>query len=240
MPLWLGAALLSVCLCGCAAPQLAHVPSGGSIAIVMTPDARVDRLAMVPARSVTEKADAAGTVGGAMVGAALGLACGPFAPFCVPHAIQLGVLAGSGTRVLAARIETSPGEDHDALVLAVKRFEASHPPYDMALGALREAVALHWRLVDDDRTTPRIIVKGVQAFVELLPGARAQAYVKMIVCAEVPGPDAWKAPDRALDFTGEPAPARTWAEDRDEFIVTAFAIAYAGVAARIVDEMTRP
>jgi len=109
----------------------------------------------------------------------------------------------------------------------------------MVSTALRARVAAQWTLVDDDRKVPRLLVKRVQAFVELLPEGQAQVYVTVIVCAEVPGPDAWKAPDRMFEYTGPAAALATWVEDRDDFIGGSFGAAYAQIAEQVLAEMIR-
>jgi len=127
----------------------------------------------------------------------------------------------------------------DALTATVTRYDQAHLPRDAALAALRDRVVTQWTLVDDDNKAPRLVVKRVRAFVELLPEGLAQAYVTVVVCAEIPGPDAWKAPDRMFDYTGPAAALATWIDEGGDFVSVTFDAAYAALAERVIAEMTR-
>lgn len=227
------AALLS----GCAA-QLPSITRGEEVAIITsgTTHPSIDLYNNAMGQSARS-----GATGGAVAGALYGLACGPFAPACVPMGAllfggmgALGGVAVGATQGPEAEVRTRLLEhltSHGRIQLAEREMVDSISATASASG--------HWRIVPDSAATS-IVVKLDEVALHARRGDRVALGMKAIITVRRSGP----APANPLDtkvfqYLGPESDVRVWLMDRGDFAAESIRQAVRHIAYDVVMGLSR-
>jgi hypothetical protein len=176
-----------------------------------------------------------GLAGGAVVGALVGLGCGPLLVLCVP----LGaVVYGAAGTVLGAGVgvaEDLPADTREQLERRLEEFARAHDVHGELSSAVMQRATGHWMIVPRSASSPSMAIRLEQATVRVLRG-RASLLLRARVVLERPAAGPF---EKTFQYLGPASDVSLWIEDRADFVQASFRDGYAFLAQSVIGEFAR-
>jgi hypothetical protein len=224
-------------LAGCAGtPVLKPIPNGTPVAIVVARAPTAGEPVPISNRAIGEGVST-GAGSGSVIGGLWGLACGPFAPLCIP----IGAAAGAITGTAAGAVVGLGGALSDAQAAQLRdrlsRARQSHDVLEDLRGHVTDRARKHWPA--NARPSDAEVTLEVQE-VQLAStrDERVSLSLQVVVTVLRKGPGPIPPPDRKVfAYTGPFTALAVWLDEGSDFIDTSLSTASQQLAAEIVSEL---
>jgi hypothetical protein len=224
-----GAAVAMLALSGCmAVPRT--IAKGESVAFVEEPlgHARTD---IELTNAAIARGARAGGGSGMILGAALGLGCGPWFFICSPFYAATfaagGALMGAGVGVA----QGLPADVHAQLQARIEAFSRDNNVREQALVAIVERGRGHW--VPASASESAALVRVRIERVALYSDAAGRVGLSMRIEVATHPDHSRTEVKQTFDYTGVSSEPRLWIEDPDGFVTKSFRHGYADLAQNV-------
>jgi hypothetical protein len=215
---------------------LQPIPEGTAVAIEVAAPAPAAGPVPIENRAVGHDLSA-GSSAGAVAGGLWGLACGPWAPLCVPALAGLGAatgaFAGAGVGLTGALSREKAAKLRGRLDQSLQ----THSPADELRRSITDRARLHWRVAKDDAAETVTV-----ELTDLVLNSTRDEQIGFVVSARVrtqkPGSQALVS-EKLYQYAAPASSLSIWLDERNDFVDTNLRIAMQHLAAQIVAELAR-
>jgi len=223
-------------LSGCAtAPAFKPIPSGEAVAIVVISNAAADGTVEIRNRALGDNiSTGAGT--GVVVGGLWGLACGPFAPLCIPLGAAAGAVTGTAAGAAIGATGALPEEKARLLRERLSRLRQSRDLLDELRSNVTERARKHWTVSPDSSgTTLKLELQDMR--LASTRDEQVSLSLRVLVTMHRDGVMQKTPPQKLYEYTGPFSSLAVWMDERSDFIDTSLSSASQQIAAQIVSEL---
>lgn len=236
--------LRSLCACWCLAalaactttPPIRPIPVGAPVTIVVTAGRQTDGAVEIRNQAVGHGMSA-GAGSGAVVGGLWGLACGPFAPLCIPVLAAAGAITGTAAGAAVGVTGALPDDKAAQLRERWGRLRQSHDVLEELRRNVTERAGRHWTVVSD--TSGSVLTLELQRMdLTSTRDERIGLWMQVLVTVRATGVAAGNAPlQKTYDYESPLSSLSAWLDERGDLLDTTLTSATQQLAAQIVAEV---
>lgn len=193
-------------------------------------------------RNMTIRRDAGvGGAGGALVGAgAAGLACGPWAPLCMPFTALAGMLVGGAAGAGVGVLESWDQERVELLHTRLNNYLETRSAADQMKHALSMRTQATWKLGSGPNSA-QVQVEIREFSFHTFRAGEGALFVRAWVKSEVPNPGKfWTGLNTEHEVYGPAVNAKFWLECSEEELDRQFDLVYRRLADGVLSKLTGP
>lgn len=172
-----------------------------------------------------------GAAGGGLIGAgAAGLACGPWAPLCMPFTALAGMLAGGVAGAGFGMLESWDKEHVESLNTRLNDYFAKRDPAAQLKQALTTRAQATWTL-GEGPSSAMVRVEMHDFSFHAFRAGQGALFARAVVKSDIPNSgNHWPVQQKALDLHGPALNAAVWLKLSDEELDVQFDLLYRRIA----------
>jgi hypothetical protein len=230
--------LIPILLAGCAAaPVLGPISKGAAVSVVVTPPTETSEPVPIRNQALRDGASA-GAGSGMMIGGLWGLACGPFAPLCVPLGAAAGVVTGMAAGAVVGVTGALSAAQAEHLRERLERTRKTHDILDDLRARMTDRASKQW-VLDGPAPVTRVMLELKDLELTSTRDERVSLSLLVLVTVQRDAGDQKRQPDRKVfAYKGPLSALAIWLDDRSDFIDTSLSAASQQMAAEIVSELS--
>ncbi len=223
-------------LAACTIPRL-DIPRGQEIQFSVTRSAELGEGIQLSNKTLGHDAKVGANSGG-LVGAAVGLSCGPYALFCVPVAGLAGMLVGGIAGLGVGAVESWPSDRVEQLRARLTRFQQTNDPATAWQSALQERVNTHWKL-GANPSSISVEIELRELAIHTMRDERGALAARIQIAVATPE-DRRRGTitlTRQFNYVGSFLGSRAWIDAPDEVLANNFRVAFQYLTDSVLSEL---
>lgn len=225
-------------LCSCATtPSLAPIPSAEAVAISVVMAPRSD--GVIPIRNdAIRSGRSTGSTSGAVVGGILGIACGPFAAFCIPIGAAEGGVIGDIAGAAAGATDALPKAKAAQLRGRIAAVLQTHSLLAELSRDVTDRAQKYWTLNSAQPTTRLTVeLQGLQLTSTRDERVRCEVRVLVYVEPNASNAAAARARPKQYEYVGPYGSLEGWLDENSDVIAVNLTNASQTIAGQIISDL---